>query len=74
MNFISQAASTRGTHKGMHDGEGTTGAWQREGTAGTHDGERTSGAWQEGGHDRGAWQGACIGVTYVTHTRINTRM
>ena len=57
MNFISQAASTRGTHKGMHDGEGTTGAWQREGTAGTHDGERTSGAWQEGGHDRGAWQG-----------------
>ena len=49
MNFISQAASTTGTQEGMHDGEGTAGAWQREGTAGTHDGERTSGAWQEGG-------------------------
>ena len=39
----------------MHDGEGTTGAWQREGTAGTRDGERTSGAWQEGGH-------VCLGM------------
>ena len=71
MNFISQATSTSrtGTQEGMHDGEGTTGAWQEGGEGrnarpGTHAGGMAGGrarrgawqgAWRES--DGGAWQG-----------------
>ena len=67
MNFISQAASTTGTHEGMHDGERTAGAWQEGGDGrnarrGTHVGGMAGGrarqggmaGGMEGGHDRGA--------------------